>query len=171
MKTKKKYPRAEQRIKLQKQLLLEQLVKMPILEAVCKKIDVSRSTIYRWRDEDPAFAKAYNKAMEAGADVLDDVAESKLLELINRADPSAVFFYLKHRHHKFSPVAAAFKQKRLEKFEESKREMTDEQKRKLDMMLEDITVFQAQYKNEGLVIHDPQSPEVPPTTPEEPTAL
>lgn len=127
---------------------------MPILEAVCKKVEVSRSTVYRWRDEDPEFAKAFNEAMEAGTDVLDDVAESKLLELINRADPSAVFFYLKYRHHRYSPLAAAHKERKLQELHESKTAITPEQRERINEMLADVTAYQKSMSHIGLVQHD-----------------
>lgn len=158
---KKKYPKVEQRVRLQRQLLLEQLLKMPILEAVCKKVEVSRSTVYRWRDEDPEFAKAFNEAMEAGTDVLDDVAESKLLELINRADPSAVFFYLKYRHHRYSPLAATHKERKLQELHESKNAITPEQRERINEMLADVTAYQKSFSHVGLVVH-----ELPPSSPD-----
>lgn len=155
---KKKYPRVEKRVKLQKQLLLEQLVKMPILEAVCKKVEVSRATVYRWRDEDPEFAKAYDKAMEAGTDVLDDVAESKLLELINRADSGAVFFYLKYRHHRYSAVVAERKERKLKELSESKHVITEEQQARIDQVVADMTAYQKSFSHVGLIVHDPPAP-------------
>ena len=158
---KKKYPRVEKRVKLQKQLLLEQLVKMPILEAVCKKVEVSRATVYRWRDEDSEFAKAYDKAMEAGTDVLDDVAESKLLELINRADPGAVFFYLKYRHHRYSPIAAERKERKLQELNESKHVLTQEQQDRINRAIADVDAYQKSFSDVGLIVHEqpPSSPE------------
>lgn len=130
---------------------------MPILEAVCKKVEVSRSTVYRWRDEDPEFAKAFNEAMEAGTDVLDDVAESKLLELINRADSGAVFFYLKYRHHRYSPVAAERKERKLKELNESKNALTQEQRDQINRMLADVNAYQKSLSHIGLVVHEPSA--------------
>jgi hypothetical protein len=51
-----------------------------ILEETCNVTEAARaagfdrSTAYRWRDEDPAFAEAWKQAEEAAADKLEQVA-------------------------------------------------------------------------------------------------
>lgn len=46
----------------------------------CKAVDISRQTVYDERDEDPAFAEAWEKALERGADVLEDMAKERAFD-------------------------------------------------------------------------------------------
>jgi hypothetical protein len=40
----------------------------------CKAVDISRVTAYEWRDKDPAFAEAWDKAKAIGVTALEDEA-------------------------------------------------------------------------------------------------
>lgn len=46
----------------------------------CQAIDVTRMTAYRWRDDDPAFAKEWDAAKAAGLDALEDEALRRAFE-------------------------------------------------------------------------------------------
>jgi hypothetical protein len=59
----------------------------------CEAAGISRSTFYRWRDEDPEFSEAVDEVAEAQIDFV----ESKLMRLINQGDTTATIFYLKTR--------------------------------------------------------------------------
>jgi hypothetical protein len=59
----------------------------------CEATGISRSTFYRWRDEDPEFSEAVDEVAEAQIDFV----ESKLMKLINQGDTTATIFYLKTR--------------------------------------------------------------------------
>lgn len=59
----------------------------------CAACHVSRSAYYEWLAEDAAFEGAVETAYEA---VIDHV-EDRLMRLINRGEPSAVYFFLKCR--------------------------------------------------------------------------
>lgn len=91
---KMKYARVERKIKIQKRLLLEQILKMPNLEIACKKINISRATVYRWRNQDKKFDTEYEETLERGTETTDDFVEAKLFELINRSDSNAILFFL-----------------------------------------------------------------------------
>ncbi|MCK9324781.1 MAG: phBC6A51 family helix-turn-helix protein [Bacteroidales bacterium] len=79
-------------------LLLEQLKKLPIVSAACEKTGVSRPTYYRWRQEDHAFAKEADEALEFGTQLVSDMAESQLLTAIRDGNLGAVMYWLKHRN-------------------------------------------------------------------------
>ncbi len=64
---------------------------MGIISSACKKAGIDRDTYYRWRKEDPEFAKACDEAYDHAADFV----ESKLYQLINEGNPSAIIFYSK----------------------------------------------------------------------------
>lgn len=40
----------------------------------CEAVDISRLCAYKWRDNDPEFAEAWDHAKQVGADVLEDEA-------------------------------------------------------------------------------------------------
>lgn len=153
-KEKKSYKIVEKRIRIQKDLLIEHLHKMPILEVACGKVGVSRATVYRWRNEDKEFGQAFDEAIENGRDLLDEVTESKLIGLIDRSDPNAIFFYLKHRHHLYSPVAAAHRERKRMQLEEQEKKLSPDELAHIEMMTRGINAFLAQYNEVGLIKHD-----------------
>lgn len=46
----------------------------------CKAVDIARQTAYRWREEMPAFAEAWDKAMKIGVTALEDEAHRRAFE-------------------------------------------------------------------------------------------
>lgn len=85
-----------------KEALVEQLTRMPIVEAACKHAGVGRSTYYKWRKDDKEFSAAADKALESGSTFINDVAESKLIQLINNGNTTAIIFWLKNHHHMYN---------------------------------------------------------------------
>ena len=88
-------------LKKSKQLkskLLDQLKRVPIVEAACQKAGISRQTFYRWKFEDAEFAKEIEKAIEDGRMFVSDLSESQVLSLIRDKNWSAISFWLKHHH-------------------------------------------------------------------------
>lgn len=81
-----------------KRKLLEQLQQMPNVQVACARVGVPRSTYYRWYKEDPAFATQATEALAQGVDVVNDVAESKVISGVNRDDQRYVFYWLTNRH-------------------------------------------------------------------------
>lgn len=57
----------------------------------CKKANVSRTTFYRWYNKHDEFKDEVDAIKES----LLDLAESKLLEMINDGNLTAIIFYLK----------------------------------------------------------------------------
>jgi hypothetical protein len=64
-----------------------------IVAGACKSVNISRTTYYNWLKDDPEF-KAAVEAIEPVNDLLD-LAENKLVHLINKGNPAAIFFLLK----------------------------------------------------------------------------
>lgn len=85
-----------------KELLLEHLRKMPIAQAVCDKVGVSRPTFYRWKREDPVFAKAAAEAAEEGRKFVSEMSEGQLLNLINDRNLGAIMFWLRHNDARYA---------------------------------------------------------------------
>ena len=106
----------QDRTAINRQLMLEQLQKTPIVQVCCEKLNISRSTYYRWREEDPEFAKQADKALAEGVALINDLTESQLLSAIKNGNISSIFYWLNHRHSAYSnklEVTTKVEQERL----------------------------------------------------------
>ncbi|MDD5145196.1 MAG: phBC6A51 family helix-turn-helix protein [Candidatus Pacebacteria bacterium] len=92
----------EKRQQKEKQLLLEQLRKTPIIQIACEKAGIGRATYYRWRNEDKEFAQEADKALTEGSLLINDMAESQLLSSIKDKNMTAIIFWLKHHHKAYT---------------------------------------------------------------------
>lgn len=107
-----------------KQSVLEQLAKLPIVQVAVQKAGVSRATYYRWRIVDKQFADDADEAIEEGVQMINDLSESQLISAIKNNNFSAVRFWLQNRHRAYT--------NKVEVFDRGKRdnqELTDEQKK------------------------------------------
>ena len=94
----------------EKEVLLEQLRKYPIVLVACEKAGVARPTYYRWRDKDKKFAEAVEKAMDEGEDFFNDLSEHQLLSLMKDKHWGAIRYWLEKRHPKFNTTKIAIDQ-------------------------------------------------------------
>jgi transposase-like protein len=83
---------------LYKQRIVANLQKTPIVEIVCQQSGIPRSTYYRWRKEDQAFADAADEALAHSSALINDLAESQLISAIKEKNLTAIIFWLKHHH-------------------------------------------------------------------------
>lgn len=81
-----------------KSQLLEQLKKTPIIQIACERSGVGRATYYRWRKEDPAFAKIADEAVLEGRLLINDMAESQLIAAVRERNMPAITYWLRHHH-------------------------------------------------------------------------
>ncbi len=84
-----------------KDQFLSELKKVPIIQVAAEKTNVSRNSIYRWKEEDKQFAEDLEKALAEGEALINDISESQLLTLIKEKNWQAISFWLKHRNSKF----------------------------------------------------------------------
>ena len=84
-----------------KELLLEQLKKTPIVQVACEKMGVGRATYYRWRKENVAFAKEADESLAEGLLLVNDMAESQLISAIKDKNLGAIVFWLKNHHQDY----------------------------------------------------------------------
>jgi Homeodomain-like domain len=63
-----------------RQRFLEQLEAGWSISRAAKISGVSRAQLYRWRDCDPKFAKAWQESEDIGTDVLEDAARERAVE-------------------------------------------------------------------------------------------
>jgi hypothetical protein len=80
---------------------LTELRKIPIVQVACEKTGISRTSVYRWREEDKEFATEMDRALADGEALVNDMSESQLLSLIKEKNWSAISFWLRHRNPKF----------------------------------------------------------------------
>jgi len=84
-----------------KNLIVEELKKMPVVQIACKKAGVSRATFYRWKKEDKYFAKEVDEAISSGELFINDMSESQLINLIHDKNFQAIQLWLKSHHKKY----------------------------------------------------------------------
>lgn len=85
-----------------KDLLIEQLKKTPVVQVACEKVGVGRATFYRWKQEDKDFATKADEALLEGSSLVNDVAESQLMSAIRDKNLTAIIFWLKHHHPNYA---------------------------------------------------------------------
>ncbi len=84
-----------------KELILDQIRKIPIIELACQKADVSRMTLLRWKKDDPKFAKDIDEAMNMGKSLISDVAEANLINAIKQGNMRGIIFWLTHQKDEY----------------------------------------------------------------------
>ncbi|MFA5154912.1 MAG: phBC6A51 family helix-turn-helix protein [Patescibacteria group bacterium] len=85
-----------------KSLLIEQLKKTPIIQVACEKMNIGRSTFYRWKEQDKEFSKAVDESVAEGTDFVSDLAESRLVEAIRDRNLRAVLFWLRSHSTRYA---------------------------------------------------------------------
>jgi len=101
MKNKKKTT-IEKRQEKEKELVLKNLRKTPIIQIACDRAGISRATYYRWRNEDKEFKKIADGAIREGELFINDISESQIISLIKEKNWPAISFWLKHNHPKYA---------------------------------------------------------------------
>ncbi len=85
-----------------KQKLIEQFKKMPIIQIAVERAALSRATYYRWLEEDPLFRDAAMGAIADGEGFLSDKSEAQLVSLIGEKHFGAIKHYLAHHNEKYA---------------------------------------------------------------------
>lgn len=81
-----------------KELFLEGLRKGLSIHGAAKGAGVDRRTAYRWRDADKEFEEAWDDALEAGTDALEDALTRRALTI---SDKGAMFLLQARRPAKY----------------------------------------------------------------------
>lgn len=101
---------------LTKAKLLKQLEKIPIVEVACQRTGIGRATYYRWKNDDEAFRGKAEEAIEQGCLLINDMAESKLINGVKDGNHNSIVFWLRHNHPKYhSPSLQALDYRRKPK--------------------------------------------------------
>ena len=65
-------------------LFLEHLSQTGNVLRSCQKAEISRSTVYLWRDTDPAFALAWKHALEDASEILEEEAWRRAVTAVDK---------------------------------------------------------------------------------------
>jgi len=99
----------------EKELLLEQFRKTPIVQVVCEKVGVGRATYYRWRKDNLKFAENADIALEEGSKLINDMAESQLMSAIRDKNMTAIIYWLNHHHPTYATKVEISAKLKMEK--------------------------------------------------------
>ncbi len=78
--------------------LLKEFETNPIIGAACHKVGLSRATYYRWREESMEFELKADFALAKGRAVINDLAESQLINAIKDQRIGAIALWLRFNH-------------------------------------------------------------------------
>ncbi|MFA6430452.1 MAG: hypothetical protein WC229_00980 [Candidatus Paceibacterota bacterium] len=84
-----------------KQKLLKELEKSGNVYVSCIRVNVERSTFYRWKSENKVFRENANRAINRGKENGSDIAEHSLMQLVKEKDMSAIKYYLGHNSPRY----------------------------------------------------------------------
>ena len=85
----------------EKQKFLDALKELPIISVVCKRVGISKASIYRWKKEDSDFADKLAEVQTEGRDVVTDIAEGQLVAAIRRGEKWAVTYWLENNAKRY----------------------------------------------------------------------
>lgn len=98
----KTWPKIVKRQEKLKEAFLEHIRKTPIIQLACGKTGIGRSTFYRWSKDDADFYRKYLDAETAGREYMNDAMESILIQNAKGGNMTAIIFYLKYNHPRYS---------------------------------------------------------------------
>lgn len=102
MVTKKNKTVIYRRKKKEKKLILDLLVKYPIVQLACEKSGISRATFYRWKHEDEEFNIDSEKAVFEWKQLVNDMAEINVISWIKNWDKTLTMYWLNNNHSNYS---------------------------------------------------------------------
>ena len=83
--------------------MLAELRKNSVMTVACQKAGVSRSTVYRWMDNEPEFKNMIYEAISEGRETINDMAESVIIKKIRSEHLGAAKYYLSHNNDRYQP--------------------------------------------------------------------
>ena len=132
----------EKRQQKEKELLIEQLRKIPIIQIACEKNGIARATYYRWMKEDKIFSERAQEAVTEGKALINDMAISQLVSAIRDRSLPAILFWLRHNHEDYKD--------KVEITTNTKTEiLTDEQQKLIASALEKGGLLTQEKKEDG----------------------
>lgn len=90
------------RKKKEKKLILDLLLKYPIVQLACEKAGISRATFYRWKNEDEEFNIESEKAIFEWKQLINDMAEINVITWIKNWDKTLTMYWLNNNNPNYS---------------------------------------------------------------------
>lgn len=90
------------RKKKEKKLILDLLLKYPIVQLACEKSGISRATFYRWKNEDEEFNIESEKAIFDWKQLINDMAEINVITWIKNWDKTLTMYWLNNNNPNYS---------------------------------------------------------------------
>ncbi|MDD3723135.1 MAG: hypothetical protein PHW92_11760 [Lutibacter sp.] len=131
---------------LPKKKIKKQLIELakdnPLVSFLCKKVDISRATYYRWIIEDEVFKKEMHQSSKIGRDAICDLAESKIINLAKSGNENVS---LRASQYILNNNSRAYRQNNFSyqrmKLEDKIRELSNENKRMNEEIINEIKVL------------------------------
>lgn len=82
--------------------IYEELLRMPNIRYVCKKVGINPSTFYRWMSIHHAFYKLVTAGLAMGRERMNDAAESVIISGIQRNEFKSATYWLSHNDPQYS---------------------------------------------------------------------
>jgi hypothetical protein len=92
----------------EREKFIEELRETPFISFVCRKMKLSRTTVYRWRKSNIDFREKLDAALTLGRDNVNDMAEACLVQKVRDQDMGAIKFWLQHNNPKYIPVRTVY---------------------------------------------------------------
>ncbi|MEY4602586.1 MAG: hypothetical protein RL292_527 [Candidatus Parcubacteria bacterium] len=86
----------------QKDTLIEELAKCPIVQVACERTSIGRATYYKWRSEDTEFRRVSDKAVDEGRKFVNDIAESQMIRKIKEGNMTSIIYWLKNNSPRYT---------------------------------------------------------------------
>ena len=103
MNNEKKQQTIQERQQREKDTILAQLRRLPVVQIALEKAEVGRTTYARWRSDDDEFRKAADDAMAEGDAVMNDMSEVQLFSLVkDKKHFGAIRYRLSRCHPKYA---------------------------------------------------------------------
>ncbi len=84
-----------------KEMMIEQLKRLPIIQLAAEKVNIDRSTHFRWCKEDADYARRSEDAILEGVGFINDGAEAQLMAAIRDRDMRAISLWLRANHPRY----------------------------------------------------------------------
>ncbi|BFD24834.1 MAG: hypothetical protein JST_000142 [Candidatus Parcubacteria bacterium] len=91
------------RTNLEKSKFLEILRERPFISYACKKVGISKATIYRWIKNNANFKEKVDNALHFGRKELIDITEMALYKKINEGDGPSIRYFLANNDSRYYP--------------------------------------------------------------------
>jgi hypothetical protein len=120
-----------------KEKFIQELTINPFIETACRKLRVSRATIYRWLKDDYSFKRDVDEAITVSNGSINDLAKSKLVEAIKNNDSGMIKYHLSRRHEEYMDKKDATTENKYILTPEKKEEINRKVKLWTDTLLKD----------------------------------